>query len=244
MAKKAAILEPALAEIREFCADNSSEANAKRYARFFTEGYDAYGIPKEVWESNRSRFYHKYQDRLGLQDFLDLGDLLFGSGKYEEGSFAIVSVQEMLDVFTPETFQRVGMWLEHGVRNWAHSDVICGMLLGPCLKKGLVAIEDLSGWRASGSKWKRRAVPVSMLALLEGKRKPGAWLKFLQPLMLDRERVVHQGMGWFLREVWKQSPAPVEAFLLKWKDKAPRLIFQYATEKMTPSEKQRFRKAK
>ena len=62
--------------------------------------------------------------------------------------------------------------------------------------------------------------------------------------MMDKEREVHQGVGWFLREAWKIEPAPVEAFLLKYKDTAPRLIFQYATEKMTPEEKNRFRKSK
>jgi hypothetical protein len=36
----------------------------------------------------------------------------------------------------------------------------------------------------------------------------------------------------------------VNAFLLRYKDTAPRLIFQYATEKTTPEQKQRFRKEK
>jgi 3-methyladenine DNA glycosylase AlkD len=63
-------------------------------------------------------------------------------------------------------------------------------------------------------------------------------------MMLDEERVVHQGLGWFLREAWKRQPEPVERFLLEFKDCAPRLIFQYATEKMPPADKVRFRKAK
>jgi len=67
-------------------------------------------------------------------------------------------------------------------------------------------------------------------------------LNFIRPLMLDEERVVHQGLGWFLREAWKKKAEPVEAFLLEWKDSVPRLIFQYATEKMTPENKARFRR--
>ena len=34
----------------------------------------------------------------------------------------------------------------------------------------------------------------------------------------------------------------MESFLLEYKDSAPRLIFQYATEKMSPEQKKRFRK--
>jgi 3-methyladenine DNA glycosylase AlkD len=62
--------------------------------------------------------------------------------------------------------------------------------------------------------------------------------------MLDPDRVVHLGVGWFLREAWKVNPEPVEAFLLEWKDRAPRLIYQYATEKMTAAQKARFKKGK
>jgi len=59
---------------------------------------------------------------------------------------------------------------------------------------------------------------------------------------VDAEKVVQQGTGWFLRELWKQSPALVEAFLHRHKEDAPRLIVQYATEKMTAAQKQRFKR--
>jgi 3-methyladenine DNA glycosylase AlkD len=69
-------------------------------------------------------------------------------------------------------------------------------------------------------------------------------LALIQPLMSDKERVVHQGAGWFLREAWKRQPKPVEDFLFRHKDTAARLIFQYATEKMTPEQKSRYRKSR
>jgi 3-methyladenine DNA glycosylase AlkD len=55
---------------------------------------------------------------------------------------------------------------------------------------------------------------------------------------------VHQGIGWYLREAWKLTPEPTEAFLLKWKETAARLIFQYACEKMTKEKKELFRRSK
>jgi hypothetical protein len=36
----------------------------------------------------------------------------------------------------------------------------------------------------------------------------------------------------------------VEAFLLEWRQQAPRLIFQYATEKMAAAERARFRRTR
>jgi 3-methyladenine DNA glycosylase AlkD len=67
---------------------------------------------------------------------------------------------------------------------------------------------------------------------------------FIEPLMLDQERVVQQGLGWFLREAWKIRKNQTEVFLLKWKNEAPRLIYLYATEKMTATKKKRFKKEK
>jgi 3-methyladenine DNA glycosylase AlkD len=66
----------------------------------------------------------------------------------------------------------------------------------------------------------------------------------VEKLITDPEREVHQGMGWFLREAWKISPAEVELFLEKYKDTAPRLIIQYACEKMATEDKMRFKKVK
>jgi 3-methyladenine DNA glycosylase AlkD len=63
-------------------------------------------------------------------------------------------------------------------------------------------------------------------------------------MMGDSEKVVHQGLGWFLRETWKRDRNPVEAHLLKWKDTCARLIVQYATEKMSKEEKLRFKRVK
>jgi 3-methyladenine DNA glycosylase AlkD len=238
------VVSAALADIRAFCQAHADPVQADRYRRFFTEGYDPYGVGKEVFEANRLAFYERYKDQLSLKGFLDLGDQLFRSGKYEEGSFAIVSVVPQVKQMDAEAVQRIGGWLECGVRNWAHTDVICGEILGPCLKNGQVALEDLTAWRQSPGKWKRRAVPVSLLALLREPARIPALLDFIHPLMLDPEKVVHQGLGWFLREAWKKSSEPVEAFLLEWKETAPRVIFQYATEKMTAEQKTRFRRSK
>jgi 3-methyladenine DNA glycosylase AlkD len=83
-----------------------------------------------------------------------------------------------------------------------------------------------------------------MLALLKSEFDPARLLDFIRPMMMDDERVVHQGLGWFLREIWKKRPAETEQFLLEWKDTAARLIFQYATEKMAPEQKARFRREK
>ena len=111
MTLKRKVLDEAVAEARAFCTANADAGQAARYQRFFNEGYDPYGVPKEIWEANHFRLYEHYRDRFGMADFLDLGDALFQSGKYEEGSFAVTTLIPMKDQLTAEVFQRIGRWL-------------------------------------------------------------------------------------------------------------------------------------
>jgi 3-methyladenine DNA glycosylase AlkD len=227
-------------EIRAFCAVHADAKQAERYQRYFTEGYDPYGIPDKVMQPQREEWFEQNRE-LGLAGMLELGDLLFASGKYEEAFIAIFFAGKFKTEFKPATFQHFGRWLDSGARNWAHSDVLCGSLLSWCLVNDIVGPAAMDKWRKAESKWKRRAVPVSMLARIKTDKDFRPLLEFIDPLMTDTERVVHQGLGWFLREAWKLQPKPVEKFLLRWKDSAARLIFQYATEKMTALQKARFR---
>jgi 3-methyladenine DNA glycosylase AlkD len=233
-------------EIRAFCVKNGDPKTVERYARYFkggVEGYDAYGVPDAKMIPAREKWLADNRD-LGLGGFLALGDILFESGKFEDGMIAVFLASGFVPEFTPAAFQHAGRWLDSGVCNWAHNDVLCGRILSPCLGQGVVKLAAIAKWRKARSRWKRRAVPVTMLILLKSEKDFEPLLDFIDPLMLDKERVVHQGLGWFLREAWKQQPKPVERFLLRWKDSAARLIFQYATEKMTPAARERYRTAK
>lgn len=236
-------LQSIIREIRAFCTAQADPKQAERYRHYFSEGYVPYGVPDKVMQSQREKWFEQYQE-LGLAGMLELGDRLFASGKYEEGFVAIFFAGKFKPEFKPATFQHFGRWLDSGVRNWAQSDVLCGRLLSWCLVNDVVGLPAMAKWRKAESKWKRRAVPVSMIPLLKTEKDFRPLLDFIDPLMTDAERVVHQGLGWFLREAWKLQPKPVEKFLLRWKDSAARLIFQYATEKMTATQKARFRAGK
>lgn len=240
-------LQTILMEIRQFCEAHADESLVKKYARFFTEGWDAYGLSAEMLLEQKETINRKYEGQLSLDDYIQLGDLLIQSGKYEEASFAIRLLDPFPDEFKKSHFQKIGHWLDHGISNWAHTDVLCGEILSKFMKRGIASLNDISEWRESSCKWKRRAVLVTAIdtaknAKTDTEMKP--LLEFIEPMMQDEDRFVHQGLGWFLREAWKNRPKPVEAFLMKHKDTAPRKIYQYATEKMSKEQKERFRACK
>ncbi|MFC1574022.1 DNA alkylation repair protein [Candidatus Latescibacterota bacterium] len=229
-------------DIRSYCQANTDESRVKKYSRYFTEGYDAYGLSDTALKDKVDDILT--DEGISVDLLLKTGDLLVQSGKYEETYFAILLMKSLADDFTPDLFQGIGRWFEKGIVNWAHCDVLCHELTSTFLKKRIIGLQAFDTWRDSENTYQRRAVPVAMLDLLNTMENYNVLFEFIEPLMLDREKKVQQGLGWFLREAWKQRKEETEAFLMKWKNKAPRVIFQYATEKMSKDERKRFRKEK
>ena len=229
--------------IVDFCRKNTDQTIIKKYSKYFKEGYDAYGLSQEKMDEITQKVLDSKD--MNLKKALELSTLLVKSGKYEETFLAIRFVKNYSDKFDISTFKEVSKWFTLGIINWAHTDVFCGTLMTLFIDKKIILLKDLKQWRTASNKYQRRAVPVTMLHLIKtGKNGYEAMFDFIEPLMIDEERAVQQGLGWFLREARKNKKNETEKFLIKWKDKAPRLIFQYATEKMSPIEKKRFKKEK
>lgn len=231
-------------EIIAFFSANANEEQVVKYSRYFKEGYDAYGVPQDIFMNKKTEWLKEYKNELSMDNIKTLGNRLFATGKYECGSLAILFLSSKKKEFTPEIMNYIGGWLEKYVSNWAHTDYICSELIGYFYKNKIVAHTFYSEWRNSESRWVRRAVPVGMLALLKISDDYSSLLDFIRPMMHDKERCVHQGLGWFLREAWKLHPEQIEPFLMEFKETAPRLIYQYATEKMTKNKKEEFRQEK
>ncbi|MCX6247703.1 MAG: DNA alkylation repair protein [Bacteroidetes bacterium] len=229
-------------DIRAYCIANADEAIVQKYSRYFKEGYDAYGLTQQQNEAKVKMLVESQGVDLPL--VLSTAPLLLKTGKYEETSFALRLLMSFSKQYTKEIFEELGHWFETGITNWGHTDFTCSEIISVFFKKGIITYTDLATWRNAKSKFQRRAVPVSLIKKLKTTTDYKPFLVFIEPMMMDPEREVHQGLGWFLREAWKKQPGQVEPFLLKYKNTAPRLIFQYATEKMTPDQKQKFRKEK
>ena len=230
-----------LAKVEKYCLDYEDPLIVSKYARYFREGYDAFGLEEAQIHALRDEIVS--QTSFSAVETAELGWHLLQPGKYEYGSIAVLLLKEKKDEFDAEVFAWVQRWFDKGVENWAHSDMLCSQIMPVFLEKEIVCLQDFRAWIESSSRWTRRAVPVTLLALRKTVE-PEILLEFIAPLMMDDARVVHQGLGWFLRELWKLHQDQVEEFLDRYKDRCSRLIIQYATEKMTPGEKERFRKNK
>lgn len=233
--------EALLRTVEKYCLAHEDPVLVDKYAHYYSEGYDAYGLTDEQVHELRDKVLSEHP--LSCNEYAEAGWHLFATGKYEFGSIAVLTLETYKDSFDTTTFQWIKKWLDKGVENWAHTDNICTKLIAVLLEKEIISMQDFADWRTCESRWTRRAVPMSLMPLRKT-AEPMALLDFIEPMITDKDRVVHQGLGWFLRELWKLHNTEVEDFLVKHKQDCDRLIMQYATEKMSDELKKRFRRDK
>ncbi len=229
-------------DIKKICIQNANEEIVKKYSRYFKGGYNGFGLDKDMIPQKVKEF--KSQSWCSIELVYKVSKLLVKEEKYELPSFALLLLNEYSKEFDFKTFKELESWFSLGINNWAHTDGICQLLFPVFWKKEIIKLEDLSEWRTSENKFQRRCVPVAMIKYLKHHDDLKTMFKFIDSMMMDPEREVHQGLGWFLRECWKRDKKVTEDFLLKWKNDCVRLIIQYATEKMSKEERLICRKDK
>jgi 3-methyladenine DNA glycosylase AlkD len=240
MNKSNKIIEQKIKEIRSFFEANADSAIVAKYSRFFKEGYNGYGIDQKIFESQRDMWFREW-NFFTINDYLNIGDQLILSGKFEDISISISFISLLKEKYSITIFNHMGKWLEN-FTNWANTDVLCMMVLSHFVINGIIKPEKLTEWTSSKSKWKRRAVPVTFFEAVKAEKNPAQYFDIIEPIMLDKEDDVQKGIGTFLRESWKKSPKITEEFLFKWKDTCGRKIIQYATEKMDKDYRKKFKK--
>lgn len=232
-------------EIVTFCQSHADDNIVKKYSRFFkdgSEGYDAWGVTSELIQEKVKEL--NKNELVTIKLLMETAPALLHRGKYEETFILILLVTNKIKYLTAPDFNEISRWFEYGIVNWAQCDTLCSEIIPWFFIQKLVPLSVLSEWQTSDYRFQRRSVPVSLIKLLKTTTDYTTFFNLIAPLMLDTERVVHQGLGWFLREAWKKQPTDTEKFLMQWKDRSARLIFQYATEKMEKEERLRFRKEK
>ena len=231
--------------ITDYCKANTNEANIAKYSRYFKGGnYIGYGL-------TAPQIYALVKDLLKTKNVsfevvMEATPALLRSEMSEPITIALLLVNGFGKQYSTSLFKEIEQWYSFTIRNWAHADTLGMFILPQFLKYKFINYQDFDSWVTSEYKFQRRSVPVTFIKLLKSKTIDDFTpiFAFIEPLMLDPEREVHQGVGWFLREAWKLKPDQTEPFLLKWKNAAPRLIINYATEKMTKEEKLWFKKDK
>ena len=141
--------------------------------------------------------------------------------------------------FTPQLLPVWKRWLSNNYStNWATTDAICGLLIGPLLVEHPRLVRQMLAWSRDSNMWVRRASAVSLIpAVRRGIALETAY-EVARRLHGDHEDLLHKAVGWMLREAGKVDPARLERYLRTNGPRMPRTTVRYAIERF-PAAKRR-----
>ena len=128
------------------------------------------------------------------------------------------------------------------INKWDLVDLSCYKILGEYLLKKPEKIAILYDFAGSDNIWIRRIAMVSTLTLIRNNHFLPA-VKIAEILLTDKHPLIHKATGWMMRELGKRDREILLKFLEKNHQKMARISLSYAIERLSNSEKAKYRKA-
>jgi len=226
------------AHIRRVLKDGGSAPHSEEVQWFFKEEVKSRGWYTAELRKVAVRFRRAIVRERGMDFLAQVADRLF-SGRYlEEKVFAVFLLESQTGLFGDKEFHLFTSWLER-VRSWADHDALAHYLLAPMVAADPKRSREVFRWARSKNRWRRRAACV---VLIRGAREEQFFpeiVRLTRMLLADDDDMVQKGLGWLLRETAKHFAKRTVPFLMKIRDRAPRLVLRTACETLTPSVRRR-----
>ena len=176
-----------------------------------------------------------HQDAWSLADVSAFADLLMRDRYLEAKSLGIEAMAWYRRRFTPALLQLWKRWLSRGdAANWATTDAICGLLIGPLLLDHPRLAASLGKWARDRSMWVRRAAIVGLIPLARQGHALDILYAAARQLHRDDEDLIQKAVGWALREAGKADIKRLEQYLRINGPRIPRTTVRYAIERFPP----------
>jgi len=176
------------------------------------------------------------RDRWDVGRAMEFADALIVDRYLETKSVGIEVVARYRRDFSPALLARWKRWLSNNhSANWATTDTICGMLIGPLLVKHPELAGRMRAWSMERNMWVRRASIVGLLPLVRARHEIDLVYVIAKRLHHDPNDLIHKAVGWALREAGKVDPKRLERYLRINVGVIPRTTFRYAIERFSPA---------
>jgi 3-methyladenine DNA glycosylase AlkD len=184
--------------------------------------------------------YLGHRDRWNLRDAMAFADRLMPDRYLEVKAVGIEVVARYRKAFAPWMLGRCKRWLANDhAANWATTDTICGMLIGPLLAEYPGLIPEMRSWSKHRNLWVRRASIVGLLHPMRRSHALDLVYEIAERLHPDEHDLIHKAVGWALREAGKVDAKRLERYLRANVAVIPRTTFRYAIERFPPAARRR-----
>jgi 3-methyladenine DNA glycosylase AlkD len=136
--------------------------------------------------------------------------------------------------FAPRHLATWKRWLAaNHCANWATTDAISGLLIGPLLADHPELLPQLRSWSRHPNLWVRRASVVGLLPPFRRGLALDLGYENAARLHRDPEDLIQKAVGWMLREAGKVDEARLERYLRANGPRIPRTTLRYAIERFS-----------
>jgi 3-methyladenine DNA glycosylase AlkD len=189
-----------LVAIRTELIAHAEPGKLPQMQRFFKEPIDAY-CTYTADVRNIAKLHGGTFGGWTAEERLELTAALWASGKYEEGSAAIMLYARMLRRCGPAEWDLLAGWLDRYVKNWAHCDGLCTDVLGPLLQRMPERAGELREWTASPAVYRRRGALVTPIKGIRKGLFREAGTELAELLAGDREPIIRIAVVWLRTEL-------------------------------------------
>jgi 3-methyladenine DNA glycosylase AlkD len=228
---------PGAFDARRYFRDTSGTASPKR-PKGAKAGLLFHNVGTPRVRALAREIHALHRDSWPLADFVAFADILIADRHLEVKGVGIEVLARERRRVTPRLLATWKRWLARGdSANWATTDTICGMLVGPLLLAHPELAPRVAGWRRDRNMWVRRASVVGLLKLVGRGRALDLAYRVARDLHGDPEDLIQKAVGWMLREAGKSDPGRLERYLLKEGPRIPRTTVRYAIERVPPAKR-------
>lgn len=176
--------------------------------------------------------YRAHRSDWSIDDAMAFADLLIRDRHLEAKCVGIEVVARYRRTFSPPLLQNWKRWLARDyAANWATTDAICGILIGPLLVMFPPLAREMRKWSSDPNLWVRRASAVGLIALARKGEALDILYGVAKRLHPDRNDLIQKAVGWMLREAGKSDERRLEAYLRANGPSIPRTTVRYAIER-------------
>jgi 3-methyladenine DNA glycosylase AlkD len=179
------------------------------------------------------------RDRWTIRDAVKFADALIRDPYLETKAIGVEVLARYRPAFTPPLLSTVKRWLaRNDAANWATTDSLCGMLIGPLLTAHPTLIPAMRVWSRHPNLWVRRASAVALIPPIRRGLGLDIAYEVATRLHADPHDLIQKAVGWMLREAGKRDRVRLERYLRQHGASVPRTTLRYAIERF-PSARRR-----
>jgi len=168
----------------------------------------------------------------------NVADQLFSGTVLEEKIAAVFLLEELDAQCGDREFAMFESWLGR-VSSWADHDALVHDLIAPLMIAKPGRAKFVSRWAKSPNRWHRRAACVALIRGTRAKMFFPEIVRLSDSLLGDQDDRVQKGLGWLLRETAKFDAKRSVPYLMKIRERAPRLVLRTACETLSGPTKKR-----